>query len=458
MKFRKIGGAPAAKPASAPIKKLNESLTANESAAIKKYCELTGIQEGTVLEESAIDRWAVSEACHKHGVSQKALKNILTGKAVLMTEDVEINPDDASPAAKKAAAATDADIIQIEGTIEEEDKTAIEKALDYSLEEALRVQKYGEGLGANYPNIILEGQAGAGKTSIVKAWARKNNINLVYMNLSIATPADIGGIMAPDHEHPGYVTRQPVYSKIKRLMKPRTVIFMDEFNRSKSIIQGAVLGLVQDHIIPNEGQDDFFLPEVLFTVMAMNPAGSAYGGAGELDAAVRGRARRIKIQNEKDKVRKYLVGKYQTQAQRAKEKGDAESELIYLGRAALADAILSSRQFEFSSPAEDEAESDNENYNSTTPRTLENAISQTRGRKEQLLDVWNDNCNYKQKKTIEDILKNFVDVADKANSVFNTETTSGVIGSKSKFTKTKNNLERLEDLLNAHGHSVYGSK
>ena len=62
-----------------------------------------------------------------------------------------------------------------------EKKTKLEQRLDEHLERALAMQPFSEGKLS--PNLLLEGETGTGKTSITRKWARKNDINLFFINV-----------------------------------------------------------------------------------------------------------------------------------------------------------------------------------------------------------------------------------------------------------------------------------
>lgn len=295
-------------------------------------------------------------------------------------------------------------------------------------------------------------------SSLIKKWAQTRGVHLAEYDLSTLNPEDMGGAVMPDPDNPRMIIHAMSSSTWRNLSQPNTVLFFDEYNRAKSSIRSTVMKLINDHILPGPDGEEQYMPNILFTIAAINPVTASYGGVSEMDRAEEGRFATIYMTISKIKTLKHLDAAYAEMVDAAIEAGDPEQAMEYQGRRALAREILQSRQFQFTSPDEEEKMSDDSRFRPTTPRHLEIAISSSDGTKEGLLRVWSRSCDYRQKKVIEDILRNYTDVQDKANSVFNTETASGVIGSKSKFTKAKSSLERLEDLLNSQGHSLYGGK
>lgn len=57
-------------------------------------------------------------------------------------------------------------------------------------------------------------------------------------------PEAFAGIVARDPDDPRYATRLGTNELIKALSKPRSVLFLDEYNRAKTEIRGAILTLV----------------------------------------------------------------------------------------------------------------------------------------------------------------------------------------------------------------------
>lgn len=297
--------------------------------------------------------------------------------------------------------------------VEETTPNQIEEALNDSLAIALARSADEEG---DYPNILLEGDAGFGKTAIVKEWAKKNNINLVYKDAKTMNATDLGGMLARDPDNPRKSTRLGSVEFTRNLSKPRSVLFLDEFNRAKQEIRGSLLTLVQDHTVwDDEAEGEMLhIENFLFTIAAVNPANSAYPGAKQLDPAERSRYRRIAVQPDPQAHLKFLTDFYTDKISKAQ---DDNSRLAYEGRLSLAKTILSSPDFYYDTSTEVEDSVDDNAYVPLNYRSFKMALDASKGTKDSLLKVWSDYCNYNKKQLISDILKNYVDVQDKANDV-----------------------------------------
>ena len=286
-------------------------------------------------------------------------------------------------------------------------------------------------------------------TSIVRKWAQTRGVNLAEYDLSTLNPEEMGGAVMPDPNDPRMIRHAMNATTWEELSKPNTVLFFDEYNRAKSSIRSTIMKLVNDHLLPGPDGKLTYMPNILFTIGAINPATSSYSGVSEMDRAEWGRFETEYMTVSKIKTLKHLDAAYAEMVEAAVEAGDADQAIEYQGRRALARELLTSRQFQFTPPAEEEEMSDDSRFRPTTPRHLEIALNASDGTKDDLLRVWSKSCDYRQKKTIEDILKNYVDIEDKANQVFNTATKSSVIGNK--FKKTENPLEKLRSNLESRG-------
>ena len=211
-----------------------------------------------------------------------------------------------------------------------ESQNQVDKVLDRSLKIAKRKQRSGD--TGDFPNILLVSDAGFGKTDMVRQWAKKNGINLVQKNLGTMGPEAFGGIVARDADDPRYATRLGTNEMIKALEKPNSVLFLDEYNRSKTEVRGAVLTLVQNHMVwdPTEENQEKFLDNFLFTVAAINPPNAAYKGAKEMDPAEMSRFYTVNMQPDPMEHLKYLRSFYTEKIEGAA--GDAISVKYYSGK------------------------------------------------------------------------------------------------------------------------------
>lgn len=316
-----------------------------------------------------------------------------------------------------AAAQVDAEEVVL---VEEE--TRIEKALNRSLSRA-------KGKKKDFPNILLVGDAGFGKTQIVHEWAKKNNINLVYKDAKTMNATDLGGMIARDADNPRRTQRLGSNEFSKSLSKPNSVLFLDEFNRAKDEIRGALLTLVADHVVWNPDVDGEmeFLPNFLFTIAAINPPNAAYPGAKNMDPAERSRFRRIPIQPDPQEHLRYLTTYYSDLIKEAEASGDSVDKLENERRLALAKTLLNSPDFYYDTEEEVEDGVDDSAYVPLNYRSLKIALDESDGTKADFLDIWSDFCNYNKKQLISDILKEYVDVQDKANDILNKHQTKSSV-------------------------------
>lgn len=122
---------------------------------------------------------------------------------------------------------------------------------------------------------------------------------------------------------------------------------------------------------------------------------------------------------------KNIVGDKMSQMQFYKDKlfapredDDPEEALENRRRLALAMELLRDKDFEFDDD-EEEAFLVSKQMPILNPRSLTRLLLVSDGTKDDFLDSWNDYCNPRKKATAERILDDFVDIQDKANSVFN---------------------------------------
>lgn len=300
-------------------------------------------------------------------------------------------------------------------------------------------------------NPLIIGQAGTGKTSVVMKWAKSRNINLVPFDLSTASVEDFGGMPMPDPDHPGLVRHAITSTTWELLSKPNTVLFLDELNRATGRLRAAVMKLVNEHMLTGPSGQMEYLPNFLFTIGAINPP-TSYSGTFEMDNAEMGRYYPYYMTVNKMKLLKSLDAEYAELFDEAVEQGNARQAQLYIGRRALARAILQSRQFQFTSQEEEDNMRDDVRFRPTTPRNLELALNTSRGTKESLLQVWNNCCDYRQKKIIQDILEDFQDIDDKAIQALSGGTSSSVL--KGKFEKDVLLSDKIMNKLRELGHNV----
>lgn len=392
-------------------------------AAVKEYRKLANVADDTQLTEEMIDEWALTEAANNNSVQKFDLKH------VLLNEDKTVD---------QAARELEAEQHEVN------EKTQVEEILDQSLKIALRKQRRGD--TGDFPNVLLISDAGFGKTDMVRQWALKNNINLVQKNLGTMGAEAFGGIVTKDSEDPRYATRIGTNEMIRELSPPRSVLFLDEYNRSKTEIRGAVLTLVQNHMVwdPTAENNERRLDNFLFTIAAINPPNAAYKGAKEMDPAEMSRFYSYPMQPNPMEHLRYLKSHYASEIEQAE---DDEEKLEYQGMIALAEKILTDEKFTYDNGRDIENHMDDPSYRPLNYRSFKLALDRSEGTKDGLLKVWSNFCNYEKKPTIQRILSDYVDIKDRANDALAGGTDSDVFAAKTDdpFSKLMDMFPELGD-------------
>lgn len=97
--------------------------------------------------------------------------------------------------------------------------------------------------------LAIVGDAGTGKTSIIKQWAKDNGYELNLFLANTASEDDVAGAISPDHVKKLAVS-YPL-EKLHRSTTTKTVLFLDELNTARREVQDPLLTLIQDRVLPN---------------------------------------------------------------------------------------------------------------------------------------------------------------------------------------------------------------
>ena len=329
--------------------------------------------------------------------------------------------------------------------------TALTKALKTAVRKANAANKTNK-RAKDFPNVLFIGGAGIGKTAQVESWAEKHGVNLLLLQGSALDAADMGGLPIVNttekdpetgEERPVKVLRaQKVSSGIlDQLDEPNSVLFLDELNRAPGDVRSALLTLINNHTIQDftaKGGMRYF-PNFLFTVAAINPSDKQGYNTYKLDRAEKERFRNVPVKAENSEVLKWLVDKYNYEAELFSE-DDPEEATASLGRAALAKAIVGSVGFQFDEDKDLEKYDGDDDWNElgTSPRNLTALLDNCDGTKDDLLAMWDNYCNNKQLSNIKRALQGYKDVDDKANSVFKRGTQSSLMNKKSGVNALRN--------------------
>ena len=179
------------------------------------------------------------------------------------------------------------------------------------------------------------------------------------------SPEMLGGIVGRDADDPDWASRLASKELLQSLDKPNTVLFLDEYNRSKKEIRGAFLTVIQDHIVddPKDESKKRLLPNFLFTIAAMNPSTTSTNiGAHKVEPAEKSRFEILHISPSVLQQLKYLREFYSNRMKKDIEFGDEKARLENQGRLQLAETILSYPDFSYDTSADVEDNSDDEYY------------------------------------------------------------------------------------------------
>ena len=149
----------------------------------------------------------------------------------------------------------------------------VEKKLDDSLEIALAIHDLGyplmfldkqgravkKGEIGYFPNMLVAGQSGIGKTAIIRDWAQKNEINLVpfYIPYYAAYAREMQKTVVLSY------LRTEGFKEA--LSKPRSVLFMEHYEDMTPEIENTLAELMDAHVLPS-GDEKVFMPELLFVI------------------------------------------------------------------------------------------------------------------------------------------------------------------------------------------------
>jgi len=288
-------------------------------------------------------------------------------------------------------------------------KSEIEDALDEALEASIMAGEDG-----NWQNVLIVGEAGIGKTAIIKKWAADNGINLVSVKASTMDETDLGGAISPDSKNGDTVKRLASTELDELDTVPNSVLFLDEFNRARKSVRGTLLTLIQDHVIadPREKGKERQLKNFLFTIAAINPNQANYN-TDELDDAELGRFRRIEAQGDPIVWLNWVNSDLDKKITQFSSKPEWVVKLNH--RKDLINSLVSHREFKFDNTVDIEKSHDDGNGLALSPRTLTNLLYTSNGTKDDFLNKWNQFCNSLDKPMAERILRNYVDKDDKAN-------------------------------------------
>ena len=387
--------------------------------AVSSYRKFANLTEDADITE--VDEWALNEAAFKTGIQKMDLRKKLLGEEMTLDQ---------------AARAIDAEV-EIAN-----DKTTIERELDQSLRRALWMQK--RDVRNNFPNKLFVSMPGAGKTSIIYQWAKANNVNIIYKDCKTIDMSSLGGILTkPTKADDPYAGRLGT-KEFHVLDQPRSVLFLDELNRAPANIQGSLLTLIADHTVwdPNAPNEVRYLPNFLFTIGAINPPSFRDPALKPLGTAMQRRFKNIHITANPMETLRWMRGYY---GKLIEAEDDAEMLKELKGKLAIAEAVLSDPRFTYDTTKDEDAHADDTYWNATSPATFTDLLENSNGTKDNVIREWNNYCSYEKKDLIEDILRDYKDIDDKANDAIKDDSESEVFAAANDV---RSRLRKLHPDLN----------
>ena len=368
----------------------------------KKYAQVE------TIDRDHLDDWAIRRTCREHNFPEDRLREELSES--IINEATATLGD----AARQASAEIKNDTIVTKKT---QIETVLDRALDLN-EEQHELGKH------NFQNILLIGEAGVGKSSIVRQWAKDNDINLFEVRAAGMDDTDLGGVISRGEGDYSNVVQRLASTEFDKLDRPRSVLFLDEYNRAPKSVRTNLLELVNSHVVPDPRTESGqrYLPNFLFTIAAINPPTADYD-TDEMDMAEKTRFRNVDITPRSDELLRYLTKELQDQSDRASS--DVRRKRA-LGRLQLAQTLLSDKSFEFDSSEDIAKSKESGNGLALNYRTFTNLLFGSDGTKQDFLNNWNEYTNNLKKNMAERILSKYQDIDDKATDALKYNTTSPV--------------------------------
>lgn len=289
----------------------------------------------------------------------------------------------------------------------------------YGYEEAKKIKAKPERFA-----ILIEGDAGSGKTARCIDWAEEKGLNILVKMLSSMDETDLGGTpYAEEREDENgnkyhILTKLPA-SELDDLERPGSILFLDEYNRGSKNVRNTCLKLINEHCIPDSrlGKGGMrYYPNLLFVIMCINP--DNYNVQDPIDPAERSRSKHLIVKSDPLVTRKYLWDKYQKDLRRHLTMHNRQAAIEDYGRMQIAKKVLGSPEFKFDTPDE----VDDYNYKRKgvlNARSLSLALEACDGTPEDFLKEFPGFCGDDPKKIqmIETCLGDWKDISNKMNDL-----------------------------------------
>lgn len=295
--------------------------------------------------------------------------------------------------------------------------SALTDALDECLAEAMIAQKAGRKDGTD---LLVNGLPGSGKTGITKQWAEDRGVNLFYLN---AKNDDLGAILngfpvdtvdTDDEGNQIHKVQRSYSNALDPLKEPRSVLFLDEFNRAAPKLRATLLTLINEHTIEGPGKKGIYrFDNLLFTIACVNPAVPTDPGAMNLNDAEKSRlVMKMKWDSNEDDAVRYLTF-YLNKTINNLDKSDEDYAFLYVKHKKvynLAMALLNDSRFKFDT-REDLLDLFNEDKNMLNQRSITDGLLFAGDSKSRFLKWVDNRSDFLQKNIdmIHEILDSWVE-------------------------------------------------
>jgi len=134
-----------------------------------------------------------------------------------------------------------------------------------------------------YFNVLLEGDAGLGKSMAVQQWAKKNKYQLIDLRAALMERPDLLGFPFVDKDSEDIPRTKYAIPELLPT-KGKGVLFLDEINRAPNAIQNIFMKL----LTRDKFENGYEFPEGWLIVGAINPDSEAYN-VNSMDTALKAR-------------------------------------------------------------------------------------------------------------------------------------------------------------------------
>lgn len=338
----------------------------------------------------------------------------------------------------------------------------VEGVLQASLEQAVFDKE--AGVDSDYPDVLIYGLAGFGKTAGVKKFCRDHGIYMLSLDAKTLRKEELAGLPTKSVDADGNEIQGSLPTKTFLDLKKhdKVIVVLDEVNRARPDVIGTLLTFVADHDLPFPGYDSngiwrptTHFDNILFTVCMINPASrDLFQDVNELDPAFMNRFNDV-IEQDANKREFLAVIKniYNTILANPVLLPAVKSR--YQRQLDIATALLTNKNFKFDGRDEAVAAHKAQRGSNGHPmkalsyRTLTKSIRSCDGTKANFLQRL-QTAGYLDatKIMIENCLATYVDQQNKANSVFQKTTPAAQKYSQSAVSDVETALRDFEVSLN----------